>query len=235
TMQRAQSIRDALRLRPDEEASTFLAALATLELTDAQRAEMADIISGERLMRVMVDGAFTEPARAQAHALLAAKRRYSEDTQRIVAAIAAVGSGDSRQELPAFRTLLAAGTTAIGPLAIAAAGEPDAERRDALLRVLARLGEESLAALAQLALYADDASRAGALASLDRLRGSAALPYLSVAAHAPVASAAERQVATDALLDRFGKVPSHHEAQQFLLDRMGQLRIAAGQQGMSDA
>ena len=127
TMQRAQSIRDALRLRLDEQASTFLAALATLELTDAQRAEMADIISGERLLRVMVDEAFTEPAREQANALLAAKRRYSEDTQRIAAAIAAVGSGDSRQELPAFRTLLAAGTTAIGPLAIAAAGEPDAE------------------------------------------------------------------------------------------------------------
>lgn len=235
TMQRAQSIRDALRLRLDEQASTFLAALATLELTDAQRAEMADIISGERLLRVMVDEAFTEPAREQANAMLAAKRRYSEDTQRIAAAIAAVGSGDSRQELPAFRTLLAAGTTAIGPLAIAAAGEPDAERRDALLRVLARLGEESLAALAQLALYADDVSRAGALASLDRLRGSAALPYLTVAAHAPTASAAERRIATDLLSARFGKVPTHHEAQTYLLDRLAERRITAGQQGLSDA
>ncbi len=235
TVQRAQSIRDALRLRLDEEAGPFLESLGALELTDAQRAQMADIISGERLLRVTVDEAFSQTARDQANALLAAKRRHTDDAQRIAASIAAVGSGDFRRELPAFRTLLAAGTTAIGPLAVAAASEPDVERRDALLRVLARLGEESLAALSQLALYADDASRAGALASLDRLRGSAALPYLSVAAHAPAASSTERQVATDALLDRFGKVPAHHEAQQFLLDRMGELRTAAGQQGMSDA
>lgn len=234
-VQRAESIRDALRLRLDEEARQFLTALGNVELTDAQRAQMTDIISGERLLRVMVEDSFSQPAREQANALLTAKRRYAEDTQRISAAIAAVGSGDPQQELPAFRTLLAAGTTAIGPLAVTAAGESDADRRDALLRVLARLGEESLAALGQLALYADDESRAGALASLDRLRGSSALPYLTVAAHAPTASPHERQVATDALVDRFGKVPAHHEAQAFLLDRLAELRVVAGQQGLSEA
>jgi len=235
TVQRAESIRDALRLRLDAEAGPFLEALAALELTDAQRAQMTDIISGERLLRVTVDEGFSQPARDQANTLLAAKRRHTEDIQRITDAIAAVGSGDSRRELPAFRTLLAAGTTAIGPLAVAAAGEPDFDRRDALLRVLARLGEESLAALSQLTLYGEDAMRAGALASLDRLRGSAALPYLTVAAHAPAASAAERQVATDALVERYGKVPAHHEAQAYLLAQLAELRITAGQQGLSDA
>ncbi len=234
-VQRAESIRDALRLRLNDEAGAFLDSLAGLELTDAQRAQMVSIISGERLLRVTVDEEFSQSARDQASALLAATRRYAEDTQRLAAAISAIGSGDSRQELPAFRTLLAAGTSAIGPLAVAAAGEPDEDRREALLRVLARLGDESLAALAELALYANDATRAGALVSLDRLRGSAALPYLTMAAHAPTASAEERQVALEALGDRFGKVPTHQEAQTYLLDRLAELRVTAGQQGLSDA
>lgn len=234
-VQRAESIRDALRLRLDDEASGFLELLAGREMTDAQRARMVDIISAERLLRATVSEMFSDVARQQAAQLLDARRRLDEDTGRIAASIAAIGTGDPEQELPAYRNLLAAGAASVGPLAVAAAQEPDARRRDALLRVLAQFGEESIEALSQLALYGSENLRGGALLAIERLRGEAALPYLGVAAHAPGATAAERQLAIDRLRIRYGQVPRHQEVQQFLLDRLSQLRTAAGRLARSEA
>lgn len=234
-VQRAESIRDALRLRLDEEAGSFLEALAGRELGDADRARMVQIISGDQLLRVATDEAFSAAARQQAAELLAGQRRFLEDSQRITAAIAALGSGVPDQELPAYRTLLAAGVKAIGPLALAAAGEAEEARRDDLLRVLARLGEESLAALSQLALYGDDDLRAGALVSLARLRAEAALPFLGVATYAAAASERERQVAQQQLRARYTALPTRQEIEQYLLLQMQQQRVRAGQLDKGDA
>src|SRR5690606_7772589 len=131
-VQRAEAIRDALRLRLDEDAEQFLEALDGREIGDADRAMMVRIISGDQLLRVTVDETFSEAARQQATELVAAQRRYLEDAERIAEAITAIGSGDPDQELPAYRTLLSAGITAIGPLAVAAAEENRWQRRDAL-------------------------------------------------------------------------------------------------------
>lgn len=226
--QLAESIRDALRLKLDVEASRFLESIEQRQWEDAKRREVAQIISADSLLRAMVDETITAKAKTQVAELLAAKRRFDESPERIAAAIPAIGSGDPERELPATRTLLSAGIAAVGPLALAAAEEPDARRRDAILRLMARSGEDSSGALSSLAIYGAAEVRAGALASLDRLRNEAAVGHLSVAIYASDASEAERDFASERLEQQFGKIPSHLDTQTYLIDKLSSLRRAAG-------
>lgn len=233
--QLAESIRDALRLKLDVEASRFLESIEQRQWDDAKRREIVQIISADSLLRAMVDDTITAKAKAQAAELLAAKKRVDESPERIAAAIAGIGTGDPERELPATRTLLSAGIAAIGPLAVAAAQESDPQRRDAILLILARLGEDSLGALSSLAIYGPADIRAGALASLDRMRPEAAIGHLSVAVYAADATDAERDFATERLLQQFDAVPSHADTQAYLIDRLSSLRRAAGRQARSES
>lgn len=233
--QLAESIRDALRLKLDVEASRFLESIEQRQWDDAKRREITQIISADSLLRAMVDETITEKAKTQAAELLAAKKRIDESPERIAAAIPAIGSGDPERELPATRTLLSAGISAIGPLAVAAAQEPDSGRRDAILLLMARSGEASLGALSSLAIYGPAEIRAGAMASLDRLRSEAALGHLSVAVYASDATEAERDFASKRLEQQFGKIPSRAETQAYLINELSSLRRAAGRMARSEA
>jgi len=234
-VQLAESIRDAMRLKLDVEASRFLESIEQRQWDDAKRREVAQIISSDSLLRAMVDDTITAKAKAQVAEMLAAKRRVDESPERIAAAIPAIGTGNPDRELPATRTLLSAGIAAIGPLALAAAQETNPARRDALLLLMARLGEDSLGALASLAIYGPEEIRAGALASLDRMSNEEALGHLSVAIHAPDATEAERQFASERLRKQFGQIPSHADTQAYLIDRLSSLRRAAGRLARSEA
>lgn len=233
--QLAESIRDALRLKLDVEASRFLESIEQRQWDDAKRREIAQIIAPDAMLRAMVDETISAKAKIQVAELLAAKKRVDESPERIAAVIPAIGTGDPERELPATRTLMSAGTAAIGPLALAAAEEPAPGRRDALLLLLARLGDDSLGAVSSLASYGPAEIRAGALVSLDRMRSEEALGHLSVAAHAADASAAEREFASERLQQQFGHIPSHADTQAYLLDRLSSLRRAAGRLARSDA
>jgi len=234
-IQLAESIRDALRLKLDIEASRFLESIEQRQWDDAKRREVAQIILPDSLLRAMVDDTITAKAKVQVAELLAAKKRVDESPERIAAAIPAIGTGDPERELPATRTLLSAGIAAIGPLALAAAEEPSPGRRDALLLLMARLGEDSLGALSSLAIYGPAEIRAGALVSLDRMRSEEALGHLSVAIHASDATEAEREFASERLLQQFSQIPSHADAQAYLIDRLSSLRRAAGRLARSEA
>jgi len=233
--QLAESIRDALRLKLDIEASRFLESIEQRQWDDVKRREVAQIISADSLLRAMVDETITAKAKTQVAELLAAKRRFDESPERIAAAIPAIGSGDPERELPATRTLMSAGIAAVGPLALAAAEEPDPGRRDAILRLMARSGEDSLGALSSLAIYGAAEVRAGALASLDRLRSEAAMGHLSVAIYASDASQAERDFASERLEQLLGKIPSHADTQAYLIDKLSSLRRAAGRSAQSES
>jgi len=233
--QLAQSIRDALRLRLDAEASRFLESIAQRQWDDAKRREVVQIINPGSLLRATIDDTITPNAKAQAADLLAAKVRFDQSPERIAAAIPGIGSGDVELELPATRTLLAAGTAAIGPVALAAAQETDLARRDALLRVLARQGEDSLNALSSLAIYGAPEIRGGALASLERMRGDAAVGHLAVALHASDSTETERAIAQQRLAIRYPSLPSHDEVETYLLDQMARERIVAGRLARSEA
>ena len=233
--QLAESIRDALRLKLDVEASRFLESIEQRQWDDAKRREIAQIIAADSLLRAMVDETITAKAKAQVAEILAAKKRVDESPERIAAAIPAIGRGNPESELPATRTLLSAGIAAIGPLALAAAQETDLPRRDAILLLMARLGEDSLGALSSLAIYGAPEARAGALAALDRMRSEAALGHLSVALYAADASDAERDFASQRLQQQFGKTPSHADSQAYLMDRLSSLRRAAGRLARSEA
>lgn len=233
--QLAESIRDALRLKLDVEASRFLESIEQRQWDDAKRREAVQIIASDSLLRAMVDETITAQAKAQAAELLAAKKRIDESPERIAAAIPAIGSGDPDRELPATRTLLSAGIAAIGPLAQAAAQEPNPARRDALLLVMARLGEDSLGALSSLAIYGPGEIRGGALVALDRMRNEAAFGHLGVAIHAADASATERDFASERLRQQLGQIPSHADTQAYLLDRLSSLRRGAGRLARSEA
>lgn len=233
--QLAESIRDALRLKLDVEASRFLESIEQRQWDDVKRREVVQIISADSLLRAMVDETITAKAKTQAAELLAAKKRVDESPERIAGAIPAIGTSDPERELPATRILLSAGIAAIGPLALAAAEEPAPGRRDALLLLLARLGEDSLGALSLLAIYGPAEIRSGALASLDRMRSEEAVGHLGVAVHAADATEAEREFASERLQQQFGHIPSHADTQAYLLDRLSSLRRAAGQLAHSEA
>lgn len=233
--QLAESIRDALRLKLDSDASSFLESIAQRQWDDAARRRAAQVISGADLLRATLDDSISAAAKAQAVELLAAQKRIDQAPERLAAAIAAVGSGDTERELPAMRTLLSGGIASIGPLALAAAEQTDPQRRDALLRVLARLGPDSVFAIESLAIYAPPAIRGGAVVALNRLKRDAALVHLCVAAHAADATAEERLFASEQLIAQFGKVPSLAETETLLVQQIDSLRIAAGRLARSSA
>lgn len=231
----AESIRDALRVKLDEDAGRFLETLAGRELTDDQRRKMVQIIGGDSLLRATIGDRFSDAAKQQASELLAAKKRFDESPERLAAAIPAMLSDDAELALPATRTLLSGGAASIGPLALAAARETDAVRRDTILRVIARQGDESLEALSALALYGDSVTRPGAILAIERLRPDAAIAFLGVAAHSPGADEAERALGEERLTRRFGKLPTHAEVERFLVDRLEAQRSAAGLLSRSEA
>lgn len=224
----ALSIRDAIALRWHEDAQSLLESLENRELSDAQRAMMADVITLPHLLRVAVQTEFSEQAKEQARLLTEGKRRHGEAPERIDAAIQVIGSGAADLELPARRTLLAAGVAAVGPLVMATVDESDRQRREALLRVLARLGQESLDALAPLAIYGEASSRRAAIDAMLRLRGTAALPHLVSTARDPAADQPLRDFARQQLAARYGGVPTAGQARELLLDRLAAWRDAAG-------
>ncbi|TVQ00694.1 MAG: hypothetical protein EA381_06955 [Planctomycetaceae bacterium] len=223
--QLAGAIRDALRLKFDEDANRFLESIGEGDRTDEQLAEMHDVISAASLLRVAVDDTFGDAAKAGAERIRDGKRRYAESPQRIAAAVEGLVSGSPEREAAAVRVLLAAGSSSVGPLADAAARQTDPRRRDRVLAVLNRHGNDGLAALSQIALYGDDALRQGAIRALDRLSRGAAEPHWVAALHDARSDASLRQAAEQTLSDRFGEAPSPAEAEQYFVDRLARERV----------
>jgi len=223
--QLAGATRDALRLKFDEDANQFLASIGQGERTDAQLAEMHDVISAASLLRVAVDDTFGDAAKVGAERLRDGKRRYAESPQRIAAAVEGLVSGSPEREAAAIRVLLAAGSSSVGALADAAARQTDPRRRDRVLAVLNRHGNDGLAALAQISLYGDETLREGAIRAIDRLSRGAAEPHWVAALHDARSAESLRQSAEQTLSGRFGEAPSLADAEQYFVDRLARERV----------
>lgn len=231
----ATSISDALRLKLDDLASQFLTALQARKLTPEETAELAERISAERLLRVVVELQFTDPAKQQATAMLEALRTVNQSPERLTAAIDELTSQSVDERLAAMRTLLAGGYESIGRLALATARETDPQARDELLRVMLRLGKGGSEAVRQLAIYADDSLRPGALAGLIRLGAAEARDVAAAAAHDPHATAAEESISQNWLMRRYQQIPSREDAEAYLLQRLALQREAISRVADRDA
>ncbi|MGV3482959.1 MAG: hypothetical protein ACO1RT_00930 [Planctomycetaceae bacterium] len=216
----ATSISDALRLKLDDFASQFLASLAARKPAPEELASLAQQISPDRLLRVVVEPQFSEPAKSQATAMLEALRSVNQSAERLSAAIQDLKSASVDARLAAMRAILAGGYESIGLLSVAAAKESDPRHRDELLKVMLRLGEGGSSAVSQLAIYGDDSIRTGAIAALIRLSSDLARPVAAAAAHDPVATAAEKATAQNWLIRRYRAVPSREDTERYLMDRL---------------
>jgi CheY-like chemotaxis protein len=224
--QLAGSIRDALRLKLDTFASQFLVTLAGRNVEAQESAAIAREISADRLLRVVIEPQFPDPAKKMATDLLAALQAYDEDPARLLPAIEKLKSDSADERLPAMRTVLAGGLESIALLSVAVAKEPNPTTRDELLRVMLRLGEGGRTALKQLAIYGDDSLRAGALAALIRLGGDDLLALTLAALHDPNSTDAEIATAEKWLLRRYKARPSKAEAETYLVGRLQEIRDA---------
>lgn len=222
----AGSISDALRLRLDNFASDFLTSLASRNLNATELAKLTRQISPERLLRVVVEEPFTPAAKTQATKMLDALRTFEQSAERISPAIQKLSDPSPDERLAALRIVLAGGDHSIALLSVAAAMESEPAKRDEMLRVLMRLGAGGPAAVRQLAIYGNDSIRAGALSALIRLGADLAAPVIVAAIHDPNATAEERSIAEEWLTRRYPSLPSRHEAEVFLMDRLGRQREA---------
>ena len=222
----ATSISDALTIKLDEFASGFLVSLAGRKLDDSSLAEVTRRISQEQLLRVTIEPQFSEPAKAQATAMLNALRNFEQSSDRILPAIAKLAIDSPDQRLAALRTVLAGGDASISLLSVAVAQQTDTVTRDELLRVMLRLGDGGAASLRQLAIYGNDSIRAGALEGLIRLGGNQVKPVVVAATHDPNSTNEERAIAENWLKRRYSALPSHNDAEQFLVGRLANEREA---------
>ena len=222
----ASSISSALKVKLDELADGFLVSLAGRKLDDQTLADVTRTVSQEQLLRVTIEPQFSEPAKAQASAMLASLRKLDQSSDRILPAIGKLASDSPDQRLAAMRTILAGGDESIALLSVAAATQSDIVKRDELLRVMLRLGDGGPAALRQLAIYGADSIRTGALTALIRLDDSMAKSIVVAAAHDPNSTDEERTIAEGWLRRHYAALPSHEDAEQFLLSRLASQREA---------
>ncbi len=222
----ATAISDAIRVKLDDLASSFLTSLAGRKLDPQATANLARQISPDRLLRVLNEPTYTEAAKTQAAAMLKTLRSDDESPERILPAMERLYSESPDEKLPALRIVLAGGNQSIKLLSVAVAKQQDDAKRDELLRVMLRLGEGGPAAVRQLAIYGDDAIRAGALAALIRIGEQHARDVVVAAAHDSNSTAAETTTAENWLKQRYHGVPSRADAEAYLVDRLASRRAA---------
>lgn len=222
--QLARSIGSGLQLRLHAAASRYLESLAGRDLSDAEASEVVQVIGGERLLEASLNDAISEPAKAEIQKLFEGKRRHDRSPERLEEAIGRLAAADPDRQPSAIRTLLSAGIDAIAPLAVAAAKESQPSVRDRLLGVLVQLGPDSLTAMSTLAMYGSDPLRASALPALHRMKPDAARPLLAVAAVSSRAADPQRQFAHTTLERQLGSLPTQHEVEDYLVDRLASLR-----------
>ncbi len=236
----AISISDALNIKLDDLASGFLASLAGRKVDVAETATLARRILPAQLFRVTVESQFNEAAKTQAAAMLEALRTIDQSSERILPAIANLSSLSPEERLPALRIVLAGGDESVALLSTAAAKATDTPIRDELLRVMLRLGDGGPAAIRQLAIYGDDTIRAGALKALIRLgvnhtANKRAKPVVVAAALDPNATPQEKATAQSWLKRYYSGLPSHEDAERFMLDQLASQQEAIGNVNDQDA
>ncbi len=232
----AESIRDALRLNLNPLADQFLSSVAGRNPAPAELASMAQVISTERLLRVMSSLELSDNAKKQADTMLSALRASQQDTNRLQQAIKGLEARSVDQQLASMRTLLAGAEKSIELVSLEAAKVRDPAARDRLLQVLMKLGDGGIDALSQLAIYGTGDIRAGAIQSLARIDAERSKPIAVAMLFDPSANEEAKSFVSRWLLARYPKLPPQSEAELYLLDRLQQskeaIRIASGRDGV---
>ncbi|WP_203545382.1 hypothetical protein [Candidatus Laterigemmans baculatus] len=217
------AVREASRLRLWSELDTFLGTNRVENLSAAERVRVAETVGQALLTRAWTEATLGEEARESLRLLREAVATAAVDPATLDAAIRQLGSESYDERLGATRTLLQGGNAALAKLAAAAAAAEPPAPRQRIIKVLRGFGSSGFEAVAPLALYGDASVRTGALRTLAALDRERALAMLVTALHSRVASPAERELAAAILRQIFPSLPSRHEAELYLVDR---LRVA---------
>ncbi len=224
--QLAKSIRDSLRLNLYPLADQFLSSVAARNASPQELAMMAEVISTERLLRVLTHAEMGDAAKKQAQAMLDALRSQQQDTTRLLQAANQLSSTSTDQRLGAMRVLLAGGEKTVEVLSLEIAKTTDNAQRDAMLQVLMKLGDDGKDALSQIAIYGTPELRAGAIQAISRIDDSLATPIAVAMLYDSAANEASKAFVKPWLLARYSKLPPESEVELYLLDRLAQAKHA---------
>jgi CheY-like chemotaxis protein len=214
------AIREAIRLRKWKEIDLILGNDRIGNLDSQARLQVASRIGSRFLVRGLTATEIAPASTAALEQLNTTLTDNAVDPARLEAAIDDLGSADQNTQLRAVRVLLSGGDAAVQSILKAIVRQQPKPKLRRLVDVLAAFGQPATDAVELLAVFGSDAVRGGALNALQSLDREQALPALVTAAVSPLATDAEKDIATGVLSDWLGAVPNRGDAMQFMAGRL---------------